>query len=176
MIREIAEIGNPVLRKVVPEITSDEEIKRLKQDLADTLAPTDMGVAIAAPQISEEYRMFYINMPSKEDRPDRPSYEDLVYINPMIKKEFGDRKKMFEGCLSIHGIFAEVERRSKIILHYYDFDGKEHEEEYSGFIARLIQHEYDHLNGILYTDLMDPKSILSTDEYIKMRKKVKKIK
>lgn len=86
-------------------------------------------------------------------------------INPKIVSETGSKKKMYEGCLSIGNIYGEVERRSKIKVKYHDLKGNDYTEDYTGILARVIQHEYDHLNGVLYTDKADLKSLKSEREY-----------
>ncbi len=171
MIREIAQIGNPILRKTVPEITDDSVLEKLKKDLTDTLADQSRGVAIAAPQIFEKYRAFLINIQPTDTRKDADSFGPVVMINPVIEKEFGDEKAMFEGCLSIAkaDLFGEVKRKSQVKIKYFDLKGREFNEEYGGFIARVIQHEYDHLNGILFTDKVNPKTLMSGDEYSKFQ-------
>lgn len=169
MIREVAQIGNAVLRTIAKEITSDEVIHQLAEDLNDTLLMQSAGVAIAAPQIFEEYRAFLINIKANENRPEVEPFGPLVMINPVIEKEFGEKAKIYEACLSIPGLFGEVERYSKLKIRYFDLKGIEHKEEFEGFTARVIQHEYDHLNGILYTDKVDLSTLMTPMEYRKMK-------
>ncbi len=170
MIREIVQIGNPILRKVMPEITNDAVLQKLEQDLADTLAKQARGVAIASPQIFEEYRAYLINIKTRNEKD--KGLGPLLMVNPVIESEFGKEVEMFEGCLSIShaDLFGMVKRKEKVKVTYYDVKGNMFTEEFGGFKARVIQHEYDHLNGVLFTDKVDVNTLMSGDEYIKWQK------
>ncbi|MDQ6985802.1 MAG: peptide deformylase [Candidatus Dojkabacteria bacterium] len=175
MISEIAEIGNSVLREKSLEITNlnDPVIKELDKSLKDTLFYTLYGIGLAAPQIFQNKRAFVIALRKTPTRPDTEAFGPVVMLNPEIVSETGAKKKMMEGCLSIGNIYGEVERRSKVKVKWYDTEGKENTEEFTGLLGRVIQHEYDHLEGILFTDLADPKSLMSEREYRLMIEKKK---
>lgn len=149
MIYPIVAYGDPVLKKEAKEIALKEDIKELISDMFDTMYQAK-GVGLAAPQIGKSIRIFIVDgTPLLED--EGITFKK-VFINPTIKEEFGDDWAYEEGCLSIPGITENVTRAEGITLHYYDEDWNEHEEEFEGIQARIIQHEYDHIDGILFTD------------------------
>jgi peptide deformylase len=121
------------------------------------------GVGLAAPQVGESIRLFIVDAsPFAEDEDGNPT-EDAhlkgfkkVFINPYIVEEEGEEWSFEEGCLSIPGIREDVERQEKIVIHYLDEDFNAHEEEFSGYAARVLQHEHDHLDGVLFTELLPP--------------------
>lgn len=167
---EIAQIGNPILRQKTKEVTNlkDLFLPELNSSLHKTLAQTANGVAIASPQIFQTYSVFLINYKPKKDD---ASEIDKFIINPKIIKELGDNVTMWEACLSIPGLFGQVKRKEKIQVEYYDLQGNKIEEELSGFDARIFQHEYDHLEGILYTDKVILSSLMTENEYRQMQKR-----
>ena len=152
MILPIYLYGQPVLRKVAHDITADyPDLKATIGNMFDTMYNAD-GIGLAAPQIGLDIRLFVIDLaPLAEDN---PKYEGFrkVFINPRIVEEKGGMVKMDEGCLSIPGINEPVERESTIVIEYLDENFKPHVEEYTDFFARCIQHEYDHIEGILFVD------------------------
>ena len=147
----------PVLRKKSKEIEPDfEGLHQLIEDMYETMYNAD-GVGLAAPQIGKSLRLIVIDASEIEDESD-PSLKDfkIELINPKILKEEGDRWEFNEGCLSLPNIREEVFRKSTILLEYYDRDFNHHEEEFDGVKARIIQHEFDHLEGILFIDKVAP--------------------
>jgi peptide deformylase len=153
------------------EILSSEKIKTLKTDLLDTLRAQAAGVAISAVQLGELVRLFVLEVKPTPNRPDLKSVGPVFFFNPSFVSKSDKTVKMFEACLSIDnaGTYGEVERPEKITLKFVDEDGSEQEEKYSGFIARVIQHEMDHLDGILFTDIASPETIMTAEEYREMR-------
>lgn len=152
MILPIYLYGQPVLRKVAVDITPEyPNLKKLIDDMFETMYNAD-GVGLAAPQIGLDIRLFVIDLePLAEDD---PKYADFkkVFINPKIVEYTGDIVKMDEGCLSIPGINEAVEREETIRIQYLDENFVSHDEVYSDFFARCIQHEYDHIEGKLFID------------------------
>lgn len=150
MIYPIVVYGDPVLKKQAEDIEKDSiDLKQLVEDMYETMYNAS-GVGLAAPQIGKSLRLFVVDAEAMDE-------ENLkgfkkAFVNPEIIEESGDDWSYEEGCLSIPGIRAEVVRPEKIRIHYYDQDWNEHEEEYEGLAARVIQHEYDHIEGILFTD------------------------
>ncbi len=150
MIYPIVAYGHPVLRKIGEEIDAETtDVKQLVEDMFETMYHAQ-GIGLAAPQIGKSLRVFIADASALED-------EDLkdfkkAFINPEMLEEFGEEYAFEEGCLSIPHIRENVIRPEKIRLRYYDEEFKEHEEEFDGMKARIIQHEYDHINGILFTD------------------------
>jgi peptide deformylase len=156
MIYPIVVYGHPVLRKVAVEI--DEEYDGLSQlisDLFDTMYYSE-GLGLAAPQIGKSIRMFVIDgKPAAEDEPSLAEFKK-VFINAHITERSGDLLPMTEGCLSIPNLREEVLRESHIRINYYDENWVYHDEVHDGYKARIIQHEYDHLDGVLFTDKINP--------------------
>jgi len=157
MILPVYVYGMPVLRKKSKEIEPDfEDLHQLIDDMFETMYHAD-GVGLAAPQIGKSLRLIVIDASEIEDEND-PSLKDfkMVLINPRILEEEGERWEFNEGCLSLPNIREEVYRKPNIVVEYYDRDFNLHEEEFDGVKARIIQHEYDHLEGILFIDKVAP--------------------
>ncbi|MDJ0597380.1 MAG: peptide deformylase [Crocosphaera sp.] len=158
---EIAQVGNPILRQQAQYVTniSDEKL----QQFIDTLLTTAMdakGVGIAAPQLSQSYRLFIVCSHPNPRYPDAPLMEPTVMINPRLLSHSQERVKGWEGCLSVPGIRGLVPRYQTITVEYLDRYGKLHQQELTDFIARIFQHELDHLNGILFIDRVENKEDL----------------
>ncbi len=156
MVLPIVAYGDPVLKKVAEEIDSDYPgLKQLIADMFETMYASK-GVGLAAPQVNKSIRLFIIDASPFED--EHPELKDWkkVFINPRILEEDGKKWEFNEGCLSIPGIREDVERKPELILEYEDENFELHEEKFDGIIARVIQHEYDHLEGILFTDRLSP--------------------
>lgn len=150
MIYPIVAYGDPVLKKVAQDVEKgDPSLAQLVEDMFETMYLAS-GVGLAAPQIGLSKRLFVIDAGAFED-PDYPVFKK-VFVNPVIVEEMGEDWTYEEGCLSIPGIRAGVDRPERLLIEYYDENWKHHKEEYSGMAARVIQHEYDHIEGILFTD------------------------
>ncbi|MEX0985965.1 MAG: peptide deformylase [Bacteroidales bacterium] len=150
--------GMSVLRKVAQEIDKDfEGLDQLIEDMFETMVVSE-GVGLAAPQIGESIRLFIIDASRMEDVDDEPDLKNFrrVFINPYIIEEWGDKWSFSEGCLSIPNIREDVTRNAKVKIKYYDENWDFHEEEFDGVKARIIQHEYDHLEGRLFVDMINP--------------------
>ncbi len=156
MILPIYTYGTAVLRKVAGPITKDyPKLNELIENMFETMYHAD-GVGLAAPQVGFPIRVLVIDLlPFKEEDPELGSFK-VAMINPTML-EFGEDKVAGEeGCLSIPGIHETVLRSEKIKIKYYDADFNEYIEEFEGYKARVIQHEYDHLEGNLFTDKISP--------------------
>ncbi len=159
MVLPIVAYGDPVLRKKAKEIPQDyPKLKELIENMWETMYGA-YGVGLAAPQVGLPIRLFMIDTsPFAEDEDlseaERKELEGLkkVFINPTILEETGDEWAFSEGCLSIPDIREDVFRKPDITIEYYDEDFNKHTENYTGLAARVIQHEYDHIEGILFTD------------------------
>jgi peptide deformylase len=150
--------GMSVLRKTSREIDKDYKgLDQLIDDMYETMVASE-GVGLAAPQIGESIRIFVVDGSRMEDIDDEPDLKNFkkVFINPQITDEWGEKWSFTEGCLSIPNIREDVSRHSNVRIEYYDENWNFHEEEYDGVRARIIQHEYDHLNGRLFVDLINP--------------------
>jgi len=135
---------------VAQEIDPDSmDIQQLVEDMFETMHYAQ-GIGLAAPQIGKSLRMFVADASPMEDE----EVQDFikVFLNPEILKEYGDEEAFEEGCLSLPHIRENVVRSEKILIRYFDENWVEHEEKYDGIRARIIQHEYDHINGILFSD------------------------
>ena len=156
MIYPITIIGSSVLRKKAVDIDLNyPNLKQLIEDMFETMYVSD-GVGLAAPQIGKSIRLLVIDAsPLAEDDPSLKDFKK-VFINAYITEKSEDTEIMQEGCLSIPGIHEEVKRSNKIRIKYYDEDFNFFDEYYEGFAARVLQHEYDHLDGVLFTDRISP--------------------
>jgi peptide deformylase len=156
MILPIVAYGDPVLKKVAEEINPDYPgLDKLIQDMYETMY-SSKGVGLAAPQIGKSIRLFVIDAsPFADEYPELENWK-RTFINPRILEEEGEEWNFNEGCLSIPGIREDVERKPELILEYEDDNFELHEEKFDGVVARVIQHEYDHLEGILFTDHLSP--------------------
>lgn len=156
MIYPIVIYGHPVLRKVASDIDKDYPgLQQLISDLFETMYYSD-GLGLAAPQIGKSIRIFVID--GKELAEDEPSLANFkrVFINAHITERSAGLVPMTEGCLSIPNLREEVVRESRIRINYYDENWEYHDEIHEGYRARIIQHEYDHLDGILFPDKLSP--------------------
>ena len=171
MILPIIAFGNPILKRIADDLPENfEGLSSLLADMFETMYAAK-GVGLAAPQIGESIRLFIVdgspfaNEEGEEIDPKAIGIEGFkkVFINPIIEEESGDLWPFQEGCLSIPKIRENVNRKEKICVSYYDENGSFHRDEFDGYKARIIQHEYDHLEGILFTDKLSPlkKKLLS---------------
>lgn len=154
----IVAYGDPVLRKVTEEIDEDyPNLKQLIDDMFETMYAA-RGVGLAAPQVGLSIRLFVVDAtPFAEDDEDGegdPSLKDFkkVFINPILVEETGEKWAFNEGCLSIPDINEEVMRPENVVINYLDENFVEQEIELNGLAARIIQHEYDHIEGKLFVD------------------------
>lgn len=162
MILPIVAYGDPVLKKEAEEIDENyPDLKQLIEDMFETMYEAS-GVGLAAPQINRSIRLFVVDgspfaETDEEDEEEDPRAADIdgfkkVFINPIIEEEDGPEWGFHEGCLSIPKIREEVFRKEKIRISYYDENWDFHDEWFEGYKARIIQHEYDHIEGVLFTD------------------------
>jgi peptide deformylase len=174
-MREIVQLGAEVLRKKAVAVVDvhDDDIRRIIADMQSTLAGTQ-GVGIAAPQISESKRIIIVASRPTPRYPHAPQMEPTVMINPAFEVLSDHKEKDWEGCLSIPGIRALVPRYREILIRYTDQQGDSVELKLDGFVARIFQHECDHLEGRVYLDSVeDNRDIFSESEYFKLMEGVK---
>jgi peptide deformylase len=148
--------GDPILRKKAQPIDKDYEgLQEIIENMWETMYYSD-GVGLAAPQVGLSIRIFIIDASSGAD--EEPELENFkkVFINPEIIEIYGDEWTMNEGCLSLPEIREDVLRPDRVRIRYFDENFNEHEEEFKGFAGRVIQHEYDHLDGKLFIDYLSP--------------------
>lgn len=158
MILPIYIYGHPVLRKVAKDIDPENypNLKELIENMYETMYNAE-GVGLAGPQVGLEDRIFVVDLSPLADD-DHPEFNDFrkVFINAQIVERTGDIEVIDEGCLSIPDINEKVPRESEIRIKYLDENLEPHDEVYKGFMARVIQHEYDHIEGILFIDKISP--------------------
>ena len=156
MIYPITVYGDPVLRKITTDIDQNfKGLKQLVEDMFETMHNAE-GVGLAAPQIGLSIRVFVVDLtPLAEDEPSLKDFKK-PFINPHIIEKDGEKVLMDEGCLSIPGLREDVLRYSRIRMKYLDLNMEEHDEVFEGFTARVLQHEYDHLDGIMFVDYCSP--------------------
>ena len=165
MILPIVAYGSSVLRKECEEIEENKDVSKLIGDMFETMYAAK-GVGLACPQIGEAVRMFIVDAsPFAEEEPrNEDEAKNLailknfkkVFINPIIEEESGKDWPFSEGCLSIPGIREDISRKGVINISYFDENWNYHEDTFAGIAARIIQHEYDHIEGVLFTDHLNP--------------------
>jgi len=156
MIYPIVVYGSPVLRKIAKEIPQDyPTLTSLISDMFDTMYKSD-GMGLAAPQIGKSIRVFVVDATSLADEdPDLKDFKK-VFVNAKLELLEEEKITMNEGCLSLPKIREDVERNNRVRIIYYDENWTFHDEIYEGLKARVIQHEYDHLDGVLFIDKIPP--------------------
>ena len=169
VLRQIAQLGHPVLR--IPgaqaELPASAAFRSLIDDMLATLREAE-GVGIAAPQVYESLSLFIVASRPNPRYPDAPWMEPEVVINPEFVDRSAEMVKGWEGCLSIPGIRGEVPRHRQIRVRYQTVEGRRVEREFSDFVARIFQHEDDHLHGIVFLDRLEsPRDLISEREYQK---------
>jgi peptide deformylase len=154
MILPIYAYGHPVLRKECVEIDKDyPKLDEIIANMRDTMANAE-GIGLAAPQVGINIRLFLVDASRVDDVKTKGFKE--TFINPVMIDEYDKEWPFEEGCLSIPEVRENVTRNAKIKIRYQDENFKQHEKEFDGMIARIIQHEYDHIEGVLFTDLILP--------------------
>lgn len=156
MIYPIYTYGQPVLRKVAAPIDPDyPNLQEVITNMTETLAHAD-GIGLAAPQVGLSIRLIVIDLSLLNDI--KPELKDFkrVLVNPQIIELGGDKENEEEGCLSLPGIHETVPRFNHLVITYQDPDFTEHTETFDGYVARVIQHEYDHVEGHLFIDRISP--------------------
>ena len=156
MILPIYLYGQPVLRKVAEDITPDyPELKSLIENMFETMRNAE-GIGLAAPQIGLAIRLVVVDLDVLSE--DFPEFKDFsrVYINAHILETSDETEGMEEGCLSLPGIHEKVTRHSRIHVKYLDENFVEHDEWVEGYLARVMQHEFDHLEGKVFSDRLSP--------------------
>ena len=159
-IRPVLRLGHPALRQRAREIQDEvfgtQQLQTLIDDLLETKAARS-GAGLAAPQIDQPWRVVVVGMGANPRYPQAPPVPERVLINPVITPLGNETIAGWEGCLSVPGLRGEVERWQRIQLSWRDQEGRSHHEELEGFHARVVQHECDHLDGVLFPDrLRDP--------------------
>lgn len=167
---EIIQLGNPILRETAApvEVVEDKSLQKLIKDLMQATVK-HRGVGIAAPQVSQSLRLIIIASHPTPRYPQAPQMEPTAMINPRIISSGSEMAKSWEGCLSIPGIRGLVSRHTQIAVEYTDVKGKVCGQELTDFVARIFQHEYDHLDGMVFLDRVESTQEMITElEYQKL--------
>lgn len=169
-ILQVSQLGNPILRRQARPIQNvrDERIQKLIDDLIATAISAN-GVGIAAPQVSQSIRLFIVASRPSPRYPHAPTMEPTAMIDPKIVSHSAEIVKDWEGCLSIPGIRALVPRYQAIEVEYTSRDGELHRRELTDFVARIFQHEYDHLDGIVFLDRVENTGDMMTEQEYQQR-------
>lgn len=152
MIYPIVMYGDPVLRQRAKDIEQGTDLKMLIDDMFETMHGAS-GIGLAAPQIGKSIRLFVVDGTVLEDEEGMDDFRK-AFVNPEILEEAGTPWEFEEGCLSIPNIRENVSRKERLKIRYYDENWSLHEEVYDGMKARIIQHEYDHIEGKLFVDYL----------------------
>lgn len=165
ILRQIAQLGQPVLRNPAGKVAdpADHAVQALIEDMLATVAEAN-GVGIAAPQVYEPLSLFIVASRPSPRYPNAPQMEPTAMINPEIVWVSDDTEKGWEGCLSIPGLRGLVPRHRRIGVRYLTRTGKVQEEEYGDFLARVFQHEFDHLQGMVFVDRIESTRDLVTEK------------
>lgn len=156
MILPVTVYGDPLLRKTAKPISKDyPELDKLISDMFETMYHSD-GVGLAAPQIGLSLKLFVIDAsPMAEEEPELKDFKK-AFINPQVHQTKGEPWEMEEGCLSVPNIHEKVSRDEEVTISYYNENWEKKAETYTGYAARVILHEYDHLLGKLFIDHISP--------------------
>jgi peptide deformylase len=147
--------GDPVLRKKAVNIEADYPgLNELIENMFETMQGAS-GIGLAAPQVGLSIRLFVVDATNYDEDEELNDFKK-VFINAQLIEESGEKWDFNEGCLSIPDIREDISRNKKLIISYYDQNWKHHKESYSGLAARIIQHEYDHIEGKLFIDKVSP--------------------
>lgn len=156
-IRQIITLGHPTLRQKARKVTKfGPELQQLIEDMVETMRKAP-GVGLAAPQINIQERIIVLELPADEE--DGVPAELYAFVNPEIVKASRDLEKGEEGCLSIPGYIGEVERSVEVVVRGQDAFGRPQRVKAQDYLARIFQHEIDHLDGVLFIDKADPATI-----------------
>ena len=155
MVYPIVVYGDPILRKAAVEIDKKTDVKPLIADMYETMYAAN-GIGLAAPQIGKGIRLFVVDGTSLTDEEEDMTGFKKAFVNPTILSSEGTPWGFEEGCLSIPNIREKVMRPETVVIKYFDEEWNAHEETYDGVKARIIQHEYDHIEGKLFIDYLSP--------------------
>ncbi|MBW4627758.1 MAG: peptide deformylase [Brasilonema octagenarum HA4186-MV1] len=161
----ILQLGEPILRQKgsFVENINDEQIQKLIDDLVTTVDQAN-GVGIAAPQVAQSSRLFIVASRPNPRYPNAPEMEPTAMINPKIIAHSTEIVKGWEGCLCVPGIRGLVPRYQEIEVEYTDRHGKTQKQEFTDFVARIFQHEHDHLDGIIFLDRLESTLDIITEQ------------
>ena len=163
---QISQLGHPILRRRADDVGAFDEpaLQVLIDDMIETCRDVD-GVGIAAPQVYRPFRLFIIASRPNPRYPGAPEMEPLAVINPTIIAASQQMEKAWEGCLSIPGIRGLVPRHTSVTVSFTNRGGKREERTFDNFVARIFQHEHDHIEGLVFLDRTSSKEMITEKEY-----------
>jgi peptide deformylase len=169
ILRQIAQLGQPVLREPVRPVAIplDPAVQALIDDMTVTVADAN-GVGIAATQVYEPLALFIVAPRPSPRYPHAPEMEPTAMLNPELLWASNETETGWEGCLSVPGIRGPVQRHRRVRVRYVTRKGDVREEEYEGFLARIFQHEFDHINGLVFLDRVDSRDLVTEKEYLRI--------
>lgn len=178
IIKEVTQVGNKVIRSKAIAVSNilSKQTQKIVTDLVDSMRHHAL-VGMAAPQIGKGVRIFVTEIAATKFR--KPEFKDIdalrIFINPKIISSSSVRDKGWEGCGSVafSNLFGKVSRPSSIVVEAFDREGTKFQVKATNLLARVIQHEIDHLNGVVFADTADTKTYMSKNEYLKMKKEKK---
>ena len=167
-ILKIAKMGHPILRRSAEEVLDPtaDEIRRLVQDMVDTMEDAD-GAGLAAPQVHVPLRVVVFHVPAKRDEENPEPVPLSVLVNPVVEPLTEENEVDWEGCLSVPGMMGAVPRFTKVRYRALTLDGEPINRVAEGFHARVVQHECDHLDGVLYPQRMNDLSLLMFSDQLR---------
>lgn len=169
VLRQIAQLGNPILRTPADPVPFplEDDVEALIADMLETLRDAD-GVGLAAPQVHQPLQIMIVASRPNPRYPEAVEMDPLVVVNPEILERSAELVSGWEGCLSIPGLRGEVPRHRRIVARFQDVQGRHVLREFHDFIARIFQHEDDHLRGLVFLDRLEKQSLVATErEYQK---------
>ena|SRR3990167_6673568 len=168
---QIAQLGQKILRSKAKKVLkiSSPAVQNLIDDMLVTLKEAE-GVGIAAPQLFSPLQIFILASHPNNRYPNAPKMKPTAVINPIIVSTSKKTNKDWEGCLSIPGIRGLVPRANQIVVEYSDRKGRKCTKKFTNFVARIFQHEYDHLQGVVFLDRTDPADLVTEKEYQRLIK------
>jgi len=168
-ILSVAKLGHPILRRKAKEVSRiDDCVKDFIEDMSFTLKHSE-GMGIAAPQLYKSLAIIIVSSRPSKNYPDAPTMKPIVMINPKIIGKDNQTNNDWEGCMSVPGIRAKITRLSNIYVEYLTTNGEKKRKSFNCFIARIIQHEADHLQGLVFLDrVKSTKDIISDEEFQKI--------
>lgn len=167
-IPDVLTAGDPRLRQIACEYDHLKELAPLCQRMVEMLRQLN-GAGLAASQIGSQEPVIVVEVRKTNLFPDRPESPLYIMIQPKIETFAGPTELEWEGCFSVPGIMAKVPRPRDITVSWTELDGTKRRENFSGYVARVVQHEYDHLNGVLFTDRMDPLTLTTVANWKRAR-------
>lgn len=162
--RPILQLGHRILRNVSKDVPSDafgtSTLRNLVQEMKAAMTEDD-GCGLAAPQLGEPLRLFVVEMPQLEGADELQPIPFTVFANPVLNLHDGRKMHVWESCLSVPGLAGLVPRARRATIEFQDIDGRRHRAQATGFLAAILQHEYDHLDGLVFLNRMPPETLVS---------------